>query len=71
MAEQAGQDVAQYVSDLVARAASISPANGGNGSTTSAREFDRALDELFAADTRKLPSLPLTYSRQDIYADRD
>jgi hypothetical protein len=35
------------------------------------RDFDAALDELFAADTRRLPPLTLTYTREDIYADHD
>jgi len=34
-------------------------------------EFDTVLDELFAADTRSLPTVPLTYSREDIYSDHD
>jgi hypothetical protein len=36
-----------------------------------ARDFDAALDELFAGDSRKLPAVPLTYTREDIYADHD
>jgi hypothetical protein len=36
-----------------------------------AQEFDAALQELFAADTRPLPAVPLTYSREDIYFDHD
>ena len=36
-----------------------------------AQDFDRALDELFAADSRTLPDADLTYSRQDIYLDHD
>ncbi len=43
-----------------------------NGSAIDAvRDFDAALDELFAADSRKLPSVPLTYTREDIYLDHD
>jgi hypothetical protein len=33
--------------------------------------FDAALDELFAGDTRLLPPMPLSYSRDDIYFDHD
>lgn len=36
-----------------------------------ARDFDTALDELFAADPRQLPPLHATYSREDIYIDHD
>ena len=35
------------------------------------RDFDAALDELFASDTRPLPADSLTYSREDIYSDHD
>ncbi|MGD0461878.1 MAG: hypothetical protein ABSB74_05260 [Tepidisphaeraceae bacterium] len=35
------------------------------------RDFDQTLDELFAGDARPLPSFPLSYSREDIYSDRD
>jgi hypothetical protein len=36
-----------------------------------AGDFDAALDELFAGDSRSLPSAAQTYSREDIYADHD
>ena len=45
----------------------VSPAADSND----AREFDAALDELFAADTRKLPTSSDSYSRQDIYINHD
>lgn len=35
------------------------------------REFDATLEELFAADTRPLPAVPFTYSREEIYSDHD
>jgi hypothetical protein len=48
------------------------PVVPGNGSTAdAARDFDAALDELFAGDTRALPAVPLTYTREDIYSDHD
>lgn len=36
-----------------------------------ARDFDQALDELFAGDARKLPADSSTHTREDIYFDRD
>jgi predicted DNA-binding protein len=67
LAEQAGKDLSAYVSELVERAAVDDATNG----LQSVADFDMALDELFQADTRKLPPVPLTYSRQDIYVDHD
>lgn len=67
LAEQAGKDLTSYVADLIEGAAAR---NEGNG-IDAVGDFDNALDELFAADTRKLPSVPLTYSRDDIYSDHD
>lgn len=43
----------------------------GGKSTDSVRDFDAALDELFAADTRSLPADSSNHSRQDIYVDHD
>jgi hypothetical protein len=34
-------------------------------------DFDRALDEFFAANPEKLPPLPPDFSRADIYAEHD
>jgi hypothetical protein len=34
-------------------------------------DFDDALDQLFASDTRRLPPVPNTLSREDIYFDHD
>lgn len=67
LAQQAGKELDAYVSDLVERAAAARSANGAQ----SMLDFERALDELFSGDPRKLPSVPLTYSRQDIYIDND
>jgi hypothetical protein len=36
-----------------------------------AEEFDRLLDEFFAANPEKLPALPADFSRADIYSDHD
>ena len=49
----------------------IAPAFEGGSATDAARDFDAALDELFAGDSRRLPSVPLTYTREDIYSDHD
>jgi hypothetical protein len=67
LAEQAGKDLASYVAELIEGAAARDKDNGVDASG----DFDTALDELFAADTRKLPTVPLTYSRDDIYHDHD
>lgn len=67
LAEQAGKDLASYVSEIVEGAAA---ARAGNGRQTP-DDFDNALNELFAGDTRKLPPVPLAYSRDDIYLDQD
>jgi hypothetical protein len=34
-------------------------------------DFDHALDDLFAADSRNLSASSLTYGREDIYIDHD
>jgi alpha-galactosidase/6-phospho-beta-glucosidase family protein len=34
-------------------------------------DFDRLLDEFFAANPEKLPALPADFSRADIYSDHD
>jgi hypothetical protein len=36
-----------------------------------AMEFDRVLDEFFASNSERLPSLPPDFSRQDLYLDHD
>jgi hypothetical protein len=42
--------------------------SGGGGSV---KEFEAALDELFRGETRELPAIKSTYSREDIYFDHD
>jgi hypothetical protein len=37
----------------------------------SADDFDRTLDEFFAANPEPLPPLPADFSRADIYSDHD
>lgn len=44
---------------------------GGRSTAEAIRDFDAALDELFAGDSRRLPSVPLTYGREDIYFEHD
>ncbi len=34
-------------------------------------DFERALDEFFARNPRRLPPLPAGFSRADIYSDHD
>ena len=66
LAEESGVDLPTLVSQLVEQAAGPGEAQG-----ISPQEFDQSLDELFAGDQQALPSSHLTYSRQDIYHDRD
>ena len=42
-----------------------------NGVVGSVAEFDSLLDGFFAQNPQKLPSLPATFSRADIYVDHD
>jgi len=67
MAQEAGKELKNYVAEIV-QSAATAPATVGSHS---AADFDDALDELFAGDTRKLPAMALTYSREDIYHDHD
>jgi hypothetical protein len=67
IAQQAGKELKDYVAEIV-QSAATAPATPD---PRSAADFDDALDELFAGDTRKLPAMALTYSREDIYHDHD
>jgi len=67
IARQAGTDVTAYVSQLIEHVALTGPLDP----VFSAADFDQAIDELFAGDTRKLPCTPLTYPRNDIYFEHD
>ncbi len=55
----------------VAEGEQIASGESGVDAAQAARDFDAALDELFASDTRRLPGIGLTYSRAEIYADHD
>jgi len=67
LANEAGKDLGTYILELVSSATLIATHNG----TNSVADFDNALDELFAGDKRRLPSLPLNFSREDIYFDHN
>jgi hypothetical protein len=67
LAEESGVDLLTFVSKLVERAA----AGSFDEPLLNTEEFDQALDQLFAADREPLPESELTYSRNDIYHDRD
>jgi len=43
----------------------------GNGTVGSGHDLDLLLNEFFAQNPSKLPSLPTDFSRRDIYADHD
>lgn len=70
LAEAGGLSLEEYLRKIAENAQpSVVPPNGS--AADAVRDFDAALDELFAGDARKLPSTPLTYSREDIYFDHD
>ena len=58
LADAAGKGLTAFVAEIVqqAAAAPLAPVAG------SPEDFEQALDELFAADNRKLPATSLTYS---------
>ncbi|HEY3245548.1 MAG TPA: hypothetical protein VGM03_19570 [Phycisphaerae bacterium] len=45
------------------------PRSGAANGT--AEEFEALLDEFFAEEPRRLPSLPSDFSRADVYAEHD
>lgn len=57
--------------ELVAGGTQPTPAVANESGERSSRDFDAALDDLFAADVNRLPASPLTYSRDDICHDHD
>ena len=63
-----GISVSAYLAKLVELA---EPANPQVRSSQSVQEFDRALDELFAAETYVSSEDDRTWSRSEIYADHD
>jgi hypothetical protein len=67
LAEQAGTDVTGFISQLIEQVASTSASKH----ISSPNDFDQAMDELFAGDTRKLPPISLNYSREEIYFEHD
>ena len=67
LAAQTGKDLDVVASELLETAASAQSPT----SNQSAADFEKALDELFAADTRELPATSSTYSRDEIYSDHD
>ena len=67
MANDAGKDLTAYVAEIVQHAAAAQAIKGAH----SPIDFEKALDDLFSGDARKLPPVPLTYSREDIYFDHD
>jgi hypothetical protein len=67
LAEDAGKLVSEYVAEMVQSAAKVQRSDVAD----SVADFDEALVELFAGDTRKLTAMALTYSRQGMYFDHD
>jgi hypothetical protein len=43
----------------------------GDSAQLSGEEFEKALDEFFLRNPRRLPPLPPGFSRADIYSDHD
>jgi hypothetical protein len=68
LAQEAGKDLVTFLADLIVQAAATTQPTSQIGSVA---DFDRALDELFAADTRHLPSIRSTYPRDESYSDHD
>jgi hypothetical protein len=68
LAKLKGKDLSSYLSELAEMVAGTRP---HHYTKVTAADFDAALDELFAADTRRLPPVLSTYSREDIYIDHD
>jgi hypothetical protein len=71
-AAQSGQTLEDYLQQLVER-----DTQSANGSTetdsadqVSPTDFDRRLDEL-SHGLRSIPTLPVDWSRADVYADHD
>jgi len=69
-AQARGLSLEAYLRLMAENGSQEEPAARGDAGQA-AREFDAALDDLFADDMRKLPEAPLTYSREDIYFDHD
>ncbi len=69
-AQACGLSLEEYLR-RVAEGAPVSAVPGNGSAEDAARDFDAALDELFAGDSRKLPRVPLTYTREDLYSDHD
>jgi len=69
-AAAAGKDVSTLVREAVEE--KLAATNGAKiQPVPSADDFDKALDEFFAENPEKLPSLPADFSREDIYSDHD
>jgi Ribbon-helix-helix protein, copG family len=68
-AAAAGKDISTLVREAVEE--KLATTNGAKiPPVQSADDFDKALDEFFAANPEKLPSLPTDFSREDIYSDQ-
>ena len=55
----------------VANQSGIAEGHAVASAAEAARDFDAALDDLFAGDSRDLPPADSTYRRTDIYLDHD
>lgn len=71
-ASRIGRALNDYAWELV-ESAVTAPIAGAteSASNPSVVEFDRALDDFFAANPEKLPAMPSNFYRDDIYADHD
>ncbi len=63
-----GLSLEEYLAEL---AKANDPQTQAISTADRVREFDEALDELFAADTHPLPPLPPGDTREEIYLDHD
>ena len=65
-----GKDVTALVREAIEE--KFSPVGEvGEDGQLSPEELDRVFDEFFAANPEKMPSLPVDFSRADIYEDHD
>ena len=69
-AKDRGVSLDAYLRHIAGEGQPIAPTmTAPNGDST--KDFDAALDELFADDARKLPATSTKYDRSDIYDDHD
>ncbi len=64
-----GKDLATLVSEAIEEKLASDAA--GAGVVQTASDFDRVLEDFFAANPETVPCLPPDFSRADLYTDHD